>query len=244
MKLSNYWFGIGLLMAMAMAMASAYSTTEPLYISQAKQLQEQAVMSKVLDSEGNEYQTVIIGEQTWLAENLRVTKFQDGSEVSTGFIPDDDQSNLLKYGRLYDWNDVADKRNLCPEGWRVASDGDWQALERHIGVAESELNTLGWRGKNDIAITLKSAQPDTLFKQFDQSLVNKFYFSATPAGVKLGNWYITQGMYTEFWTSTSATEKAAYARTLAYSWWNAHKGEIRRATLTKSHMFSVRCVKI
>lgn len=240
MKSLNYWFGVGLLMVTT----SACSTTETLHNLQVKQLQEQTVMNKVQDSEGNEYQTVIIGEQTWLAENLRVTKFQDGSEVNTGFIPNDDRSNLLKYGRLYDWNDVADKRNLCPEGWRVASDEDWQVLERHIGIAESEIDTLGWRGQNDIAISLKAAQPDTLFKKFNQSLVNKFKFSATPAGVKLGNWYVTQGMYTEFWTSSNANEKEAYARTLAYSWWNSHKGEIRRATLSKSYMFSVRCVKI
>jgi len=62
--------------------------------------------------------------------------------------------------------------------------------------------------------------------------------------VKLGNWYVTQGMYTEFLTSSSASTKEAYARTLAYSWWNAHKGEIRRTTLSKNFMLSVRCVKI
>lgn len=200
--------------------------------------------TSVQDNEGNVYRTVNIGNQIWLAENLRATKFQDGSKVSTGFIPNDDENTLLKYGRLYDWSDVADKRNLCPDGWRVASDEDWQALERSIGIAEPALNTLGWRGENDIAITIKAEQPDTLFKRFDQSQVNKFNFSATPAGVKLGKWYITQGMYTEFWTSSSANEKEAFARTLAYSWWNSHKGEIRRAKLRKSHMFSVRCVKV
>ena len=200
--------------------------------------------STVQDFEGNVYRTVTIGKQTWLAENLRVMTFQDGSKVNTGFIPDDDESKLKTYGRLYDWHDVTDERNLCPDGWRIASDDDWKELEKAIGISESELDKEGWRGQNDIAITLKAQQPDTIFKQFDQSMVNKYHFSATPAGVKLGSWYITQGMYTEFWTSTNATEKQAYARTLAYSWWNSHKGEIRRATLTKSHMFSVRCVKI
>lgn len=240
MKTLKYLFGI----SMVMAATSACSSTEGVTNLQTKQIQKQTVMGTVQDNEGNEYRTVTIGKQTWLAENLRVTKFQDGSKVNTGFIPEDDENNLLKYGHLYNWNDVADERNLCPEGWRVASDEDWQELERSIGIEESELNTLGWRGKDDIAIALKAEQPDTLFKQFDQSLVNKFNFSARPAGVKLGNWYITQGMYTEFWTSSNAIEKEAFARTLAYSWWNSHKGEIRRATLAKSHMFSVRCVKI
>lgn len=198
----------------------------------------------VLDNDGNTYRTVKIGDQIWLAENLRTTRFQNGSKVNTGFIPDDKESNLLPYGRLYDWHDVSDERNLCPVGWRIASDNDWKKLEKNIGVTESELNKEGWRGKNDVAVTIKAEQPNTLFKSFDPSLVNKHQFFARPAGVKLGNWYIAQGIYTEFWTSSSATEKKAFARTLAYSWWNSHKGEIRRATLTKSHMFSVRCVKI
>lgn len=216
---------------------------------QEKQLRKKASIDTVQDSyvrdhEGNEYRTVTIGKQTWLAENLRVTQFQDGSKVNSGFIPDDNENNLLKFGRLYDWGDVSDIRNLCPSGWRVATDKDWQKLERSVGIAESELNTLGWRGSDDIAITLKAEQSNTIFKQFDQTLVNKFNFSATPAGVKLGKWYITQGMYTEFWTSSNANDREAFARTLAYSWWNSHKGEIRRAKLTKSHMFSVRCVKL
>lgn len=204
---------------------------------------QEVVSNSVRDNEGNTYPTVKIGEQIWLAENLRATKFQDGTPVSSGFIPDDDDEKLNVYGRLYRWDDVVDGRNICPTGWRVATDEDWKALEKSIGIAESELDENGWRGDNDIAITLKAQQPDTLFKRFDQSQVNKYNFSASPAGVKIGNWYLTQGMYTEFWTSTSATEKEAYARTLAYSWWNSHKGEIRREKLKKDYMFSVRCVK-
>ncbi|USI30148.1 fibrobacter succinogenes major paralogous domain-containing protein [Alteromonas macleodii] len=166
------------------------------------------------DVEGNRYKTVKIGKLEWFAENLRATQFQDGSPVDSGFIPKDDEKNLLKYGRLYHWQDVNDERKLCPYGWRIATDADWQEMERAIGVAQSEL-----------------------------AKVNQFQFGATAAGVKIGNWYITQGMYTEFWTSTSATDKEAYARTLAYSWWNSHKGEIRRAKLNKDYMFSVRCVR-
>ena len=197
----------------------------------------------VQDVEGNTYRTVKIGKQVWLAENLRSTKFQDGSKIKTAFIPDDDEQNLRKYGRLYDWHDVMDERNICPIGWRVASDDDWKELEKTIGISEVDVNKKGWRGERDIAITLKESQPDTLFKKFDQSKVNTYSFSATPAGVKLSRWYITQGMYTEFWTSSDATTKDAYNRTLAYSCWNLHKGEIRRTTISKNYMFSVRCIR-
>jgi len=216
-----------------LAASSAHGMNEELNI----------VEGTVQDMEGNTYRTVKIGNQEWLAENLRSTKFQDGSPISTAFIPKDDEKNLLKHGRLYNWHDVNDERNICPAGWRVASDDDWKALEKTIGISEKDLDKLGWRGDNDVAITLKASQPDTIFKKFDQSKVNKYQFFVTPAGVKIKNWYITQGIYTELWTSTNATEQEAFARTFAYSWWNAHKGEIRRETLNKDYMFSVRCIK-
>ncbi|GAM64087.1 sclB protein [Vibrio ishigakensis] len=57
----------------------------------------------VQDREGNTYRTVKIGEQIWMAENLRSTHFQDGSVISSAAIPKDDEANLLKYGRLYNW---------------------------------------------------------------------------------------------------------------------------------------------
>lgn len=197
----------------------------------------------VQDVEGNTYRTVKIGKQVWLAENLRSTKFQDGSEVKTGFIPKDKEKNLLKYGRLYSWQDATDERNICPVGWSVASDDDWKELEKTIGMSEEDLDKKGWRGDNDIAITLKESQPDSMFKKFDQSQVNKHKFFARASGIKWKNWYITQGLYTEFWTSSSASEKDAYNRTLAYYSLNAHKGEIYRTTLSKDYMFALRCIK-
>lgn len=197
----------------------------------------------VQDMEGNTYRTVTIGNQEWMAENLRATKYQDGSNIETAFIPKDKEENLLKYGRLYSWHDVSDERNLCPVGWRVASDDDWKELERTIGMHEDDVNKKGWRGEDDIAITLKEAQADSAFKKFDQSQVNKYGFSVRPAGVKWGKFYITQGIYSEHWTSTDASEKDAYNRTFAFPWWNAHKGEIYRTTLSKNYKFAVRCIK-
>lgn len=201
------------------------------------------IQNTVQDLEGNTYRTIKIGKQVWFAENLRSTKFQDGSKIKTAFIPDDEDKNLLKYGRLYDWHDVSDKRNICPVGWRVATDEDWKELEKTIGMPEEDLNKKGWRGNNNIAITLKEAQPDTLFSKFEQSQVNKHKFFVRPAGIKWKHWYFVQGMYTEFWTNSDATEDKAYNRTFAHACWNWHKGEIYRSALSKKYMFSVRCIK-
>lgn len=197
----------------------------------------------VQDAEGNTYRTVQIGNQTWLAENLRATKFQDGSAIETAFIPNDKEENLPKYGRLYNWADANDERGICPVGWRVPSDDDWKELESFIGMSDEDLDKTGWRGDDDIAITLKETQKDSMFRKFDQSQVNKHKFFARPSGVKWKNWYITQGLYTEFWTSTSASEKDAYNRTLSYYAMNTHRGEIYRTTLGKDYAFAVRCIK-
>ena len=82
--------------------------------------------------------------------------------------------------------------------------GIGKSWKETIGVSEQDIDKEGWRGDDDIAITLKDAQPNSVFKKFDQSRVNQYGFSATPAGVKWNNWYITQGVYSEFWTSTNA----------------------------------------
>jgi uncharacterized protein (TIGR02145 family) len=197
----------------------------------------------VKDMEGNTYSTIRIGKQMWLAENLRSTKYQDGSNIKTAFVPNDDEDNLRRYGRLYDWHDVSDGRNICPVGWRVASDEDWKELERTIGMSEEDLDRKGWRGEGDIAITLKESQPDTLFRSFDQTKVNAHKLNIRPSGIKWKKWYFTQGIYGEYWTSSEATEEDAFNRTFAHSWWNCHKGEIYRTALSKTYMFAVRCVK-
>ena len=197
----------------------------------------------VQDAEGNTYRTVQIGEQIWLAENLRATQFQDGTTVATGAIPKDKPENLLKYGRLYNWQDVADSRNICPVGWRVATDEDWQQLEKTIGMAEAELDNTGWRGQNGIGHTLKEVQAEGPFNKIDQSLVNKHQFFARAAGVKWRSWYITQGWYTEFWTASETSSEKAINRTLAHQWWNMQKGKNYRSSLSKDYLFSVRCVK-
>lgn len=196
----------------------------------------------VKDYDGNVYETVLIGSQVWLSENLRSERFQDGSKIDTAFIPDDDSSKLSAHGRLYSWHDVADRRNICPVGWRVATDEDWKALERAIGLDEDEVDDKGWRG-DGAALSLKANQSKSIFDRFDSSIVNQVKFNARPSGIKWKRWYFAQGMYSEFWTGSSATENKAYNRTLAYSWWSPQKGKIYRSALSKDYMFSVRCIK-
>jgi uncharacterized protein (TIGR02145 family) len=113
--------------------------------------------STVSDVDGNTYNNVLIGCQCWAAENLKTTKYNDGTAIPnvtdraawfstpTGAYCDYDNipSNSITYGRLYNWyavdNNVSTKvasnggRNLCPVGWHVPNVTDWTALNTEVG---------------------------------------------------------------------------------------------------------------
>lgn len=108
----------------------------------------------VSDIDGNVYQTVIIGDQEWMAENLRTTSYADGSSIphladdgdwseTTGgayaVFPhdmvtgiDSEEEMLEAYGALYNWYAVVDDRALCPDGWHVPTDDDWTTLTSYL----------------------------------------------------------------------------------------------------------------
>ncbi len=99
------------------------------------------------DIDGNDYKTIKIGDQLWMAENLKVTHYRNGDEIqnvtdvitwsglSTGAYCDYnfDIDNSIIYGHLYNWYAVSDVRNIAPEGWHVASNSEWGDLVNFLG---------------------------------------------------------------------------------------------------------------
>ena len=91
------------------------------------------------DIDGNVYDnTVTIGTQIWMTENLRTTRYSNGDSIGTTTLDisgestpkyqwayDGNESNVATYGRLYTWYAVTDSRNVCPVGWHVPSDAEW-----------------------------------------------------------------------------------------------------------------------
>jgi len=116
----------------------------------------------ITDIDGNVYYVVYIGNQIWMAENLKVAHYRNGDAIlnitdnttwtnlSTGAycVYNNQSANADTYGYLYNWYAVGDPRGLAPEGWRVPSDDDIKVLEMYLGMTQSQADALGYRGTN------------------------------------------------------------------------------------------------
>ena len=128
----------------------------------------------LIDIDGNVYNTVTIGTQTWMKENLKVTHYNNNDSIhhATDFLQwmystsgaycsyyygIADSSNEDIYGNLYNWNVIIDTRNVCPEGWHVPSLSDWGVLIDTLGGTDwagmrlKESDTIHWNSPNPCA---------------------------------------------------------------------------------------------
>ncbi len=125
----------------------------------------------ITDVEGNSYKTVYIGTQQWMAENLKVTKYNDGTAlniIGTTLLQDNttgawsycnnDVANNAKYGKLYNWYAVSPttngNKNVCPTGWHVPTNAEWTVLTEYLGGESvaggkmKEVGTTNWNSPN------------------------------------------------------------------------------------------------
>ena len=207
----------------------------------------------VTDIDGNVYQTIIIGTQEWMMENLKVTHYRDGTAIPTGHsnsdwsnlstgayaVYNDDESNADTYGYLYNWYAVDDSRNIAPEGWHVPTDDEWKTLEMHLGMSQSEADNTGYRGTNEGS---KLAGNADLWNDGDLENNAEFGtsgFTALPGGYRTPNGgYGSTGHYGYFWSSTEGSSSLAWYRRLHYS-----NSEVYRYYGYKHYGFSVRCLR-
>ena len=210
------------------------------------------VCSSVTDIDGNVYQTVTIGCQVWMAENLKVTHYRNGDPIpnvtdgatwatlTTGANCEynNDVSNIGTYGRLYNWFAAVDSRNIAPAGWHVASDYEWKQLEMTLGMSQAQADATDLRsttegGKLKDVGTTHWLSPNT-------GATNESGFTVLPGGYRNYNDGVYYNMHNSatFWSSTDANSYSAWARYL----FNSSSG-IYRGTNYKEHGFSVRCVR-
>jgi uncharacterized protein (TIGR02145 family) len=221
--------------------------------------------STVSDVDGNEYHTVVIGSQIWMKENLRTTKYNDGSSIiNPGTDPalwqynyngaytwfnNDSATYSNLYGALYNWYAVSSTtnggRNICPLGWHVATHNDWTAMERAICTSGTcatdfpiDITTGGYRG-TDEGGKLKDVGT-TYWKTPNLSATNSSGFKALP-GLMCDQSYTFStsiGEYCWWWTSTSFDMDYAWIRSLNYN--NAKVS--RNHGWLKTSGLSVRCL--
>ncbi len=205
--------------------------------------------STVTDVDGNVYKTVKIGNQWWMAENLKVERFNDSSSVA--FISvnslNSDWQNLVEaaytslndsqYGLLYNYAVVENTKNIAPDGWHVPTDEDWKILEKEIGMSAEETQSLGWRGNKEAEIltSLYSAgwpEGAALFG------TDEFGFNAKPGGCRVFNGEINLQGNTSFWWTSSTDGNEGW-----YRYIDANQTRIFRQHTYKGYGMSIRCVK-
>ena len=205
-------------------------------------------IATVTDIDGNVYETVLIGGQLWIAENLKVTHYNNGdaipnitnsrdwSSLSTGAYGDYDNnpSNSDTYGRLYNWYTVDDSRGVCPEGWHVPSDDEFKTLEMFLGMTESEANSTGYRGTNEGSKLAGNADLWNSGNLEQNSEFGTSGFNGLPAGYRNKS----MGVDGYFWFSTESSSNTAWYRYLDYS-----SSGVYRSYNGKRFGLSVRCLR-
>jgi len=169
------------------------------------------------DIDGNVYQTVKIGNQVWMAENLKVTHYRDGTPInhvtdnsqwahlSTGAYCayDNSESTADIYGYLYNWFAVTDVHNIAPKGWHVPTDEEWKELEMYLGMSQSEADDTGYRGTNEGSKLAGRADlwPDCSLE--NDGAFGESGFSALPGGYRDSDngTFSGIGSFATFWSS-------------------------------------------
>ncbi len=206
----------------------------------------------VTDIDGNVYNTVLIGNQCWIKENLKVTHYPNGDEIP--YISDNgewidlvdnntddaycfyDNDTNIEYGALYSYaaaiadnwqRDNSDGQGICPAGWHMPTDTDWTILTDYLGgvsVAGGEMKEAGTSHWNS---------PNT-------GATNKSGFTALPGGIRYyyHGTFGTVGLNGYWWSATERSSFGVWYRRLYYN--NAY---MTRSSCNKSDGFSVRCTR-
>ena len=181
----------------------------------------------VEDMEENCYDTVQINEQVWMKENLKVTHYQNGDEISTAESYDD-WANLTSgayavysddylnteiidmWGNLYNWYVVNDERGICPIGFHVPSKVEWSTLVTYLGGSSNAGGKMKKPSQNDW---------NYYSDEISEQATNESNFSATATGYRHynnGN-YQSLGGQAFFWASTNENDNNAWRLNLSYN---------------------------
>jgi len=204
----------------------------------------------VSDIDGNIYEIIQIGDQLWMAENLKVTHFNNGDEIPTGYsasewdtihddayaVYDDDPANAEIYGNLYNYYAVDDSRGICPPNYHIPTDDEWYVLLEYLGGDSGE-NWIIAGGKMKDVGTIEDG--DGMWYAPNEGANNESDFTVIPAGFRLNDGqYYENGYYGIFWSST-----AEYYTNAFFMWYLLHdESRLYRGLFDSQTGLSVRCL--
>jgi uncharacterized protein (TIGR02145 family) len=181
--------------------------------------------------------TLRIGDQEWMAENLRTSTYRNGDSIpeirnterwtrstqGAWCHYDNDSLNEKTYGKLYNWYAVQDPRGLCPKGWHVPSDDEWSRLADSLGGSEQAggklKSTIYWEPPNALS---PAATP----------------FDARPGGYRYDNGFYFSGSQGYWWSRTPEDSSFSWSRVMANRELSLH-----RISFDRMMGFSVRCIR-
>ncbi len=197
----------------------------------------------VLDVDANRYRIVSIDNQCWMADNLRVVNFNDGTpiqklEADTSWTtvtdpaycwPEDMGSNANPFGALYNWHTVDPasngNKNVCPIGW-------------HVPSQQEQLDLVNFLGGESVAGNPLKETGNVHFLDSNENATNLTGFTAMPGGYRSQTSYYELGYYAQYWSATASNATNAYFMDIEYD------GDYANIeTQLKNRGNSIRCIK-
>lgn len=198
----------------------------------------------ISDIDGNIYNTMSIGTQTWTVENLKTTKYANGDSIQYESVDsiwggltvpafstyNNDTTYRNEYGNLYNFYTVVDSRNLCPNGWHIPTENEWNILIAYLGGDSIAGGKMKETGFNHWMFPNTGAD-------------NSSGLTVIPAGYRYANNGFNIGGFNGLngnggiWTSTSTSDSTAIAKYFYPG--STNVGQIDNK---KSYGWSVRCV--
>jgi uncharacterized protein (TIGR02145 family) len=211
----------------------------------------------VTDIDGNVYNTVLIGSQCWMKENLRTTTYRNGTAIPNVPDPfyweysaegayvwfDNNSAWKEKYGALYNWLAISDSGMLCPEGWHVPTDEEWTILTDFLGGTGSpygsELKSCRQENSPYGGSCITDQHPRWNFHSYGIYGTNDYGFSGVPGGSRVfDGFFQSQGTIGSWWTSTEHLSIYGWGRSLTY-----FNDEVTVTLAKLRNGFSVRCLR-
>jgi len=192
----------------------------------------------VTDASEITYNTIMIGSQCWMKENLRTTKYNDGTNITTYYNYSSSSIPLERRGYLYDWNVVMNQsgeHDICPSGWHVPSMDEWETLNVSEFQCNGDIARALAADTDWYVSTTQCAECDVCYNLSNN---NSSGFGAIPAGFHANSEFDESGSSANFWTS-SFNNSYNEPKYVIIDIWSGYRPYSNPA----SNGYSVRCVR-